>query len=232
MPHKFMNANYGTKIREFITDNSFLQRIIHFGAQQVFTDASTYTGLFFMNKGKNDVIEFFSCSDFEDLSKPEGLIFQESSANSLTKDEWVLLDKKAGDLLKRLMDQNSTLEKLTHRIFQGLKTSADKIYIVEKLSETPASYSVFCREDERTYELEKKLLFPLVKGGDSSPYRLSNTDLLILFPYQKGKLISSEILKKKTPKIWSYLNLHKKFLESGNLAESIGMPSAGTKPWM
>lgn len=214
MPHKFMNANYGTKIREFINDNSFLRRIIHFGAEQVFTDATTYTGLFFMNKGKNDVIEFFQCSDFGDLSKSENLVFQKSEAKSLTKDEWVFLDKRASSLLEKLMKLNCNLDQFTDRIFQGLKTSADKVYIVEKVSETQTTYNVFCRENEREYELEKELLFPLIKGGDSSPYRISDTDLLILFPYEKGKLMSSEILKKKTPKTWSYFNDHKKFLES------------------
>jgi len=214
MPHKFMNSNYGEKIREFISTNSFLRRIIHFGAQQVFVDATTYTGLFFMNKGSNDVVDFFMCENFADLDITKSIHFNETSASSFTKNEWVLLDEKSTDLLSKLSSNYVTLEELTERIFQGLKTSADKIYIVEKVSETQATYNVFCRENEREYELEKELLFPLIKGGDSSPYRISDTDLLILFPYEKGKLMSSENLKKKTPKTWSYFNDHKKFLES------------------
>ena len=214
MPHKFMNSNYGEKIREFISRNSFLKRIIHFGAQQVFVDATTYTGLFFMSKGSNDVVEFFMCENFADLDITKSINFNETSASSFTKNEWILLDEKSTDLLSKLSSNYVTLEELTERIFQGLKTSADKIYIVEKIAETQTTYNVFCRENEREYELEKELLFPLIKGGDSSPYRISDTDLLILFPYEKGKLISTENLKRKVPKTWSYFNDHKMFLES------------------
>ena len=102
---------------------------------------------------------------------------------------------------------------MTERIFQGLKTSADKIYIVEKVSESKDSFNIFCREDEKTYTIEKQYVFPLIKGGDSSPYQISETNLLILFPYKNGELIKVEILKSTAPKMWSYLNEHKTFLE-------------------
>ncbi len=212
MPHKFMNANYGERIREFITNNSFLRRIIHFGAQQVFADATTYTGLFFMNKGKNDAVEFFTCEDFGDLEITKTISFNQAAASTFTKDEWILLDKRSIDLISKLKSNHVTLESLTDRIFQGLKTSADKIYIVERISEAPESYTVHCRENDKTYELEKSMLYPLIKGGDSSAYCISDTDLLIVFPYRDGKLISSENIKKETPRVWAYLSEHKDFL--------------------
>jgi adenine-specific DNA-methyltransferase len=222
MPHKFMNANYGAKIREFISDNSFLRRIIHFGARQVFVDATTYTGLFFMSKGKNDVIEFLQCNDFDDLNKSKNLIFEENPAKCLEKQEWFFLDNNASALLQKLVDHNSTLEGLTDRIFQGLKTSADKIYIVEKLSETKNSYEIFCRENEQKYVLEKSLLLPLIKGGDSRPFQISDTDLLILFPYKKERLLTEDELKKLAPETLSYLNDHKEYLQNRENGKMIG----------
>jgi adenine-specific DNA-methyltransferase len=213
MPHKFINANYGKKIRQFIADKSFLRKIMHFGAEQVFTDATTYTGLFFMSKAKNDVIEFLQCNDFEDLIKPELLRFQKNSNLSLRNDEWVFLHETDNNLLSRLVQANSTLEDLTERIFQGLKTSADKIYIIEKLAESEDLFKIFCRENDKTYTIEKHYVFPLIKGGDSSPYQIGETNLLILFPYKNGDLVKAEILKSTAPRIWSYLNEHKAFLE-------------------
>lgn len=222
MPHKFMNAKYGEKVREFITDNTFLKRIIHFGAQQVFSDATTYTGLFFMNKGKNDLIEFLMCENFDELDKMNSITFIEAPASKFAKSEWILLDRRSSDLLNRLSTNHVTLENLTDRIFQGLKTSADKVFIVEKISETIGNYTVYCRENDKTYELEKDALFPLIKGGDSRPFHLSDTNLLILFPYKEGKLLTEDELRDKVPKTFTYLSDHKYFLENRENGKMVG----------
>jgi adenine-specific DNA-methyltransferase len=214
MPHKFINASYGARLREFIVNNSSLRRIVHFGAEQVFADATTYTGLFFMSKRSNEIVEFLQCDNFDILSGSDEILFQNIPSKSLTKDEWNFLDLKSNRLLSKLSTKSLTLEELTDRIYQGLKTSADKIYILQKINQSASTYTVFCRENEREYEIEKSILFPLIKGGDSSSFKMSNTDLLILFPYENGKLISSQSLNESYPLAWKYLNEHKPFLES------------------
>ena len=73
------------------------------------------------------------------------------------------------------------LESVTSRIFQGIKTSVDKIYIVEELNREENQVRVYSREKEREYLLEPDLLHPLVKGGDSKRYHLARTNRLILF---------------------------------------------------
>lgn len=213
MPHKFTNANYGEKIRAFITERSFLKRFVHFGALQVFEDATTYTGLFFMSKVKNDSFDYYQCSDFNSLASNGNISFQKTSSDILSDKEWIILSEDESELLLRLKRDFPSLESTTQRIYQGLKTSADKIYILEKISETTNHYEVFCRENEKKYELEKSVLFPLIKGGNSRAYQITETDLLILFPYEKGELISPEVFKNSIPKTWAFLNDHKSYLE-------------------
>ncbi len=212
MPHKFTNANYGEKIRELIVNEKSLRRLIHFGALQVFQDASTYTGLFFFDKSKNQSIEYFGCDDFAALDN-DSIMFQKIPSDILTKDEWVFLSNKEADLLLKVSN-NPSLEALTDRIFQGLKTSADKIYILEKLADKDEFYEILCRENEKKYQLEKSILFPLIKGGNSRSYQIFDTDLLILFPYKNGELITAEVLAKEYPCTWDFLNEHKSYLEN------------------
>jgi adenine-specific DNA-methyltransferase len=213
MPHKFTNANYGEKIREFIVERSFLRKLIHFGALQVFEDATTYTGLFFMSKTVNKSVDFYQCEDLSVLQNGKSINFQANLSSVLTKKEWTFLAGDESKLLIKLKQSYSDLESVTQRIFQGLKTSADKIYILEKLSEDTETYKVHCKQNKRDYVLEKSLLHPLIKGGNSRSYHMSETDLLILFPYSEGKLIDSKAMESRFPLAWSYLKDHQKYLE-------------------
>ena len=48
-PHKFFNAKYGEPIRLLISEGKYLAHVVHFGDQQVFEGATTYTCLLFVD---------------------------------------------------------------------------------------------------------------------------------------------------------------------------------------
>jgi hypothetical protein len=140
----------------------------------------------------------------------EGLI----PAEAITEDEWNFVVGGGFDLFERLSKIPVKLENVTSRIFQGIKTSADKIYIVEEREREANRVKVFSREKDAEYWLEPNLLHPLIKGGDSRRYSLTRTNRLILFPYaQQGKgvtaLIPEAILQADYPLTWVYLNDNK-----------------------
>jgi hypothetical protein len=105
------------------------------------------------------------------------------------------------------------------RIFQGLKTSADKIFIVKELEREPHRVKIYSKERESECWLEPDLLHPLIKGGDSKRYLMTRTNRLILFPYEQHEdgrvqLIEAAKLKTDYPLTWAYLTDNKKFLEN------------------
>ena len=53
LPHKFFEGENGWKIRKFISDSKSLDRIVHFGSNQIFDGATTYTCLLFLSRGAN-----------------------------------------------------------------------------------------------------------------------------------------------------------------------------------
>jgi adenine-specific DNA-methyltransferase len=221
VPHKFTNAGYGKQIRNFINERKSLHKIVHFGASQVFEDATTYTGIFCFNKQINNIVDFYNCPNPNDLEKNH-ILFEPILSETLSDDNWVFISRKEAQILFRLSKEFSSLDVVCERIFQGLKTSADKIYILKKIGESESYYEVFCSQNEEKYQLEKETLFPLIKGGDSRKYKILNSDLLILFPYRNGKLISSETYSNEFPYTWKYLNEHKEYLENREKGKMIG----------
>jgi hypothetical protein len=221
LPHKFFNAQYGEPLRGLISKGKHLAEVVHFGDRQVFSGATTYTCLMFLDKAGAESCRYVNVDgliswNLRGRKDPtEGTI----PASIVTHANWAFTIGKGAALLEKLKAMPRTLENVTDRIFQGIKTSADKIYIVEEVVRKPRGIQVLSRETGKEHWLEPDLLHPLIKGGDSKRYRLTRTRRYILFPYapqRDGKvdLIPSETFKVAYPLTWAYLLENKTYLEN------------------
>lgn len=218
LPHKFLNTNYGENLRSLISQGKFLKKIVHFGENQIFEGPTTYTCLLFLEKFIQDNFEMNKIVNL-DKWKINDISTKTIISKQFTGAEWIFLTSEEQLLFDKLQRIQFRLEDVTDRIFQGIKTSADKIYIVEKLDQKDNLVKIFSKELQLIYWLEEKLLHPLIKGGDSKRYCLNTTDKLILFPYMADqqkitKLIPLNILEKNYPLTWKYLLDNKKYLEN------------------
>ena len=212
-PYKFINSNYGKSLREFISARKSLHRSIMFNALQIFEDATTYTGIFFFNKQSNQEIEFENVESIE-VIESASYSLQNMPVDSLSISSWNFSNPKSAALLNKVKQDCKTLDDYTERIFQGLKTSADKIFILEVLEENESTFELHCKQDEKSYQIEKEIVFPLIKGGNSSAFKISESTLMIIYPYESGELIVFEKLQEKYPLAASFLLEHKEFLEN------------------
>ena len=225
LPHKFLNAKYGQATRELLAQGQHVDRVVHFGDQQIFDRISTYTCLLFLSKKAVPQVQVEAVSNLSDWRTQREPTWQAVPYTRLSGEEWNLVGATSAELLRKLRATNWTLADVTARIFQGLKTSADKIYIVEELARKDGLVQVFCRQDEHTYWLEADLLHPLIKGGDSRRFCLSRTERLILFPYRKSltgkqQLITEATLRQAFPHAYAYFKSHQAYLtarENGKL---------------
>jgi len=218
LPHKFFNAQYGESLRELIAKGKHLAEVVHFGDQQVFAGATTYTCLLFLDKAGRSQCRFVKVTDLSEWRSNGGASEGKIPATRITPAEWSFTVGKGSELFERLRKMPVKLENVTSRIFQGIKTSADKIYIVEEIDRKAQRVKVYSRAKEAEYWLEPDLLHPLIKGGDSKRYSLSCTNRLILFPYAQinndgTDLIPAPQFKSNYPLTWTYLTDNKSYLE-------------------
>lgn len=217
-PNKFFNAQYGEPLRGLIAAGKHLRHVVHFGEQQVFPGASIYTCLLFLARDGVSECRFIRANDLDSwrasLAGTEGKF----SSSSIGKSEWNFTVGKSRSVFEKLQAQTQTLESVTARIFQGIKTSADKIYIVEERKRTKSKLTIFSPQTEREHDVEPDLFHPLIKGGDSRSFWLTKTDRLILFPYanedgESASLIPDHVLRKQYPLTWAYLKANRDYLE-------------------
>ncbi|MCG2720605.1 MAG: N-6 DNA methylase [Thermodesulfovibrionales bacterium] len=225
MPHKFFQASYGEGLRKLIAESYALAEIVNFRDNQIFEKASTYTCLLFLAKNK---AQKFKYAEIRKLLNPieqlNNLFMTESFSNGATQAEfiskrqasaepWNFHFESSGNLIEKIRQNTRTLEELTDRIFQGLKTSADKIYIMDVVKREKDSITVHSKELNKDFELEVAPLKPLIKGGQMRKYRIEETQKVVLFPYENSKLITKKYFQEKYPLCWAYLNNNKKYLE-------------------
>lgn len=223
LPHKFFQAEFASPIREIVTRGRHLQKIVHFGAEQVFANATTYTCLLFLNKSPQDAFQYSTVSSlqaidavFDAMEKGEPHPDYESAllpAPDAGGKEWEFFANEAGLVLQKLRQQPKTLGDVTRKIFVGLQTSADKIYVLQIIKELEETYLLFSKSLNREVEIEKGFVKPFLMGKDVHRYEPLPKNTVVIFPYLVGqddfRLLEPTEIKSKYPLGWTYLLEHR-----------------------
>jgi hypothetical protein len=101
------------------------------------------------------------------------------------------------------------------RIFQGLVTGADPVFVLE--NRVKGRY--YSEATEQEHKIESELMHPLCKGSvNLRRYYVTDLTKSILFPYKlvngKAELLATKELADKYPRAWEYLRASRSILES------------------
>jgi len=232
----FFSSNFGIGLRNFLSKQKCIESIINFGDQQVFDGASTYTTILGLNKKNNlqfnyafikkinkteEQLSKLFIKDYEDLTIKCGQINEQQ----LGEEKWLFIFKNEQQIMSKLKSIPDTLNSISEKIAVGLQTSADSIYILNKIEENDSFTKVFSKELDSSIKLETQILRKFVKGSlDIKPYDIRYSNRMIIFPYKKindkFEIFSKEEMMAKFPKCYEYL---KKF--ESKLKERVDCPS-------
>jgi hypothetical protein len=215
LPHKFIIADFGKGLRTLLHQRKLIERIIHFGHELVFQEATTYTCLLFITKQINSEIEYIEIKP-DNLSQDQ--LFRKIKLDSLPEIEpWNLTDNKTSEIISKLQRNPFRLNHLLDSIFSGIQTSADKIYTIVGYEEN----GLVIGTNKLTLDevkIEKGLLKPVIKGEDIKRYSSIKSDTFVLFPYHltdgKALPMEEEFIKSKFPFGYNYFKSFEKELRN------------------
>ncbi|MBI5352723.1 MAG: Eco57I restriction-modification methylase domain-containing protein [Chloroflexi bacterium] len=226
LPHKFFNAQYGAPVRNVIAKGKHLAKVVHFGDQQVFESATTYTCLMFLDKAGHDEFEFekvqnlgdWRVAQTSDVSETSEVLTGKINASRVTESEWnFIVGEKAG-IFEKLLTMPVKLGDVADRMAQGIRTSANEIYVVNFVSEIGDIVTAFSKQLDQNVEVEKKILSPFLQGREIKRYQVLPSGKMVVIPYnlKNGKAVfnSSEYMQKDFPKTLEYLSQNKTYLEN------------------
>ena len=227
LPHKFFQASFGEPLREIISKNKAIYEIVHFGAEQVFKNATTYTCLLFLSKKQEESFRYVAVEKLENpielvtkiSEKIQSDCYQEAKISQpLLGEKWEFYGEKTGVIINKLKKQRNTLGNITRKIFVGLQTSADKIYVLKIIEWKENTVLCYSKSLEREIEIEKSLVKPFLMGKDVHRYDPPVPQNVVIFPYKiqngKAELMTQKFIQEIFPLGWNYLIENKTTLEN------------------
>ncbi len=209
-PHKFFNAQYGQPLRTLLAKGKHVSHLVHFGEQQVFDGATTYTCLLFLDRSMCQVCTVARVRSLIDWRLSRQAIEGTIPAEALSASEWNFSVGPGSDLFEKLRRVPTTLGDVAARIFQGFKTGADPVFILE----VKGNSRFLSNHLGESVKLEPSYLRPLVKSGQIKRYHLRDAERTIIFPYRQGQLLEWAEIESMAPATAAYLHACKHVLDS------------------
>ena len=224
VPSKFTKVGAGKKLRELLTSKKAVQKVLSFGANQVFHNKTTYTCLLIL---KNEVQPYVNYLEIQSLKdwKTRNISsdnYDTVGFNKLDNEGWVLVPGNLKSLFESIENQSKTLESLigSESIYNGIQTSANSIYIHSATSEDDEFY--YFQKDKTNWKIEKELTRPYFKtssGSDNlNTYRPFSPNTFVIYPYLKTdksiQFVKIDQLQTNYPNAYAYLNHYKDSLNN------------------
>lgn len=209
-PHRFLKVEYGKGLRNYLKECKGLNKFIHFGVNQIFDTATTYTGIFFYSKN-NSNIKFFELNSKE----LKNIKFNTYKYEKL-KERWEFSNNEESTVLEKIESQEFKVKDVFKGVYQGVITVGDDIFILNGNIKNELFYG-YSKALERDVCIEKEIMKPLLKGENIRRYLDSKSDIYIFYPHyinekNKTKPIEEDVLAEKYPLAYSYINNFKDYL--------------------
>lgn len=216
VPSKFMNVGAGKELRKFLSVHKAIKAITSFGAHQVFSDKSTYSCIIVLQNKKNDSFKYYEIDSLSRWKVRDLTSFSENErdVSLIGENAWILCSDRLQSILNHISTQSSPLGEIVGNdyIFNGIQTSANKVYIFQPENEDGQYY--YFKYNKQDYQVEKKVTkpyFKTVSGNDSlNTYRTFKPNARVIFPYKKGfdgklDIIKLSTIQRKYPYFYNYL---------------------------
>jgi len=224
LPHKFFQASFGQALRKLLTDRKALREVVRFGATQVFEEATTYTCLLFLAmkpQSQFELLEVKSLMTGREVldaarERQEHPDYAHETLSAPADTNWDFSIGAANKVLTRLQQHPRKIGDVVRKIFQGIATSADKIYVLRIVKDQGEVLRCYSKHLEEEIEIERGLVKPFLMGKDVHRYESPRSETVVIFPYhiedERTGLMPQEKIKKDFPRGWNYLKRNRQAL--------------------
>jgi type I restriction-modification system DNA methylase subunit len=200
--NKFLRANYGKKLREYLQKNFTILELIDFGDLQIFEGATTYPCIILIQKKKPSLpqqIKYLKPSfvTTQDLGSLLTSNAQEIELGEET--DWILEDSKTKAILNKLYENSDTLEAfIGGKIYRGILTGYNEAFIIDELKRQE-----LIKKDPKSEGIIK----PYLTGAEVKKYHINWNQKYIILSKDGTEI------EKEYPAIYEHLLQYKEDLE-------------------
>ena len=160
------------------------------------------------------------------LKEIDNTRFSRIKSNTLNDESWVLADTVKTSLLMKLDKNPEKARDVFFKIFQGIPTGLDIVFVLELVKENQNVLQCFSKSLNKEILIEKEFVKPFLMGKDVKRYERPYLKNWIIFPYtineNKPSLLEEKDLRTQFPLGWRYLEENRDLLikrEDGRFSE-------------
>lgn len=229
VPSKFTKVGAAKKLREILSANCLLYKIVSFGANQVFANKTTYTSILILRKDKQ---KFFSYTEVKNLTEwkirdLKNIIVDTIETKTLSNELWFLIPPYLKNAYEIILNQSKSIENIVGKknINNGIQTSANDVFIIKPIKDDSLYY--YFEKNDIVHKVEKEIAKPYYETNKKkeedrlNTYRILKPNSLVIFPYifinGKANFIKIKDMQKKYPYAYKYLLFNKKRLQKRDI---------------
>ena len=176
IPNKFVRANYGSALRQFLTTQVKLERVIDFGDLPIFAEAVTYPMIVLTSKYPIDEtpVKYTRILKLNPANLAASIEEGESSVSRavLSSENWSFDGAGTQSIIERMKAVSIPLaECVENKIFYGIKTGFNEAFVIDQRTR-----DTLIAEDEKSAEIIK----PFVVGEDVKRYSIDYKNRYII----------------------------------------------------
>ena len=214
--NRFLNIDAGKRLRDLLSSNRSIYKIIDFGTVSVFNDKQNYPCIVFL-KNNSKSVEYSKVDDIPSFIH-NLLNTTTVDISELNQEPWNFSDNGSRAIFDKFGGKISKLDSVC-TISVGLQTSADQIYIIHP-EYSDDNITKFYNLD-KLYTIETSILRPFIHDTPLRKYHHVLPNAMIIYPYHedngKFKLFSENEMKDIYPQAWAYLNDFKDVLSKRSI---------------
>ena len=187
IPNSYFNSVSTRKLRQFLQQNRYIDRILDFNHLQIFDDVLTYTCISFFDRKPKEGFEYLCKHDTPDHLT--NLDFLKIDYSSIDPKQWNLLDKENFDNIRKIENIGTPLGQILH-INIGIATLKNDIYVIENAVLKDGHYEQTWNGE--SYKIEKGITKEIIKASViKNEKEIEENTRRIIFPYKKveGKYV-------------------------------------------
>lgn len=221
-PHKFINSDFGSGLREFLTNNRSVYKMISFDYNLIFENATTYTCLIYLTKEKNKHLRFVQLPELKEafikkyLSSLQEKDYSLIDYKTLGSEKWTLSSDSSIDLLDKLYSNKKIvkLEECFDGVVQGIVTGNDDTHLLKFVKNRgKGMIELFSEALNKNVVLEIGIVKQCLTGKEIKKYSKEQGKEYCVFPYylsgKKTVIYEEKELKERFPLGYEYLKQFK-----------------------
>ena len=223
-PHKFTTSDNASNLRTFLARSHAIRKLVSFGQNLVFHQATTYTGILLLRRESGTSLLFNEMPEMKGHELPLALAQhgEDDSCSPISHDElaegpWQLTVGLSGALLKKLALGRKTIGDVFSEVLVGVQSGIDDVHVMREAgTSADGMVNLHSERENATVLIEPGIAKPFLTGQDVSRYENSVPNHRCVYPYRndrgRTRILDEAVFRSDYPQTYSYLKRHQSYL--------------------